>query len=127
MEREIRSRFLILNYRPISLLPIYGKNFQKIIFYEIYHHLSHNDLSSSYQSGFLPGDLTINQLPSKTREIYEAFENYHEARAVFLDISKALIRCGIRAYYSNLILMAWMVPCTFLFKIFLLGGFSLSL
>ena len=44
---------------------------------------------SPYQSGFRPGDSTINQLISITTEIYEAFENHDEIRAVFLDISKA--------------------------------------
>ena len=40
-------------------------------------------------SGFRPGDSTINQLLSITTDIYEAFESYEEVRAVFLDISKA--------------------------------------
>ena len=41
------------------------------------------------QSGFRPGDSTINQLLSITTEIFNAFENFEETRAVFLDISKA--------------------------------------
>ena len=48
-----------------------------------------NNLLSKDQSGFRPGDSTINQLLSITTEIYEAFKNYEEVRAVFLDISKA--------------------------------------
>ena len=57
-------RQLKTTYRPISLLPICGKIFEKIVFDEIYNHLSDNDLSSSNQSGFQPGDSTINQLLS---------------------------------------------------------------
>ena len=83
------NRQLTTNYRPISLLPICGKIFENIIFDEVYNHLSDNDLLSSNQSGFRPGDSTINQLLSITHEIYQAFENYHETRAVVLDISKA--------------------------------------
>ena len=43
------------------------------------------------QSGFRPGDSTINQLLSNTHKIYSAFEELpsRETRAVFLDISKA--------------------------------------
>ena len=48
-----------------------------------------NGLISSNQSGFRPGDSTINQHLSITTDIYEAFENFDEVRAVFLDISKA--------------------------------------
>ena len=44
---------------------------------------------SKNQSGFCPGDSTIYQLISITSTIYEAFENYDETRAVFLDIFKA--------------------------------------
>ena len=48
-----------------------------------------NKLISKHQSGFIPGDSTINQLLSITTEIFENFEKFRETRAVFLDISKA--------------------------------------
>ena len=83
------SRQILKNYRPISLLPICGKIFEKIIFDEIYEHLTATKLLSEKQSGFRPGDSTINQLLSITHEIYHAFEHHHDTRAVFLDISKA--------------------------------------
>ena len=51
--------------------------------------LHSNDLLSDNQSGFRPGDSTINQLLSITHDIYVSFENQSETRAVFLDISKA--------------------------------------
>ena len=83
------SRQIMKNYRPILLLPICGKIFEKIIFDEIYEHLTANKLLSDRQSGFRPGDSTINQLLSITHDIYNAFEHHHGTRAVFLDISKA--------------------------------------
>ena len=55
----------------------------------MYRFFYRNNLLSSNQSGFRPGDSTINQLLSITTDIYEAFEDYEEVRAVFLDISKA--------------------------------------
>ena len=82
--RQIKS-----NYRPISLLPICGKILEKIVFDQVYAFLNINNLLSKNQSGFCPGDSTIYQLISITSTIYEAFENYDETRAVFLDISKA--------------------------------------
>ena len=65
------------------------KIFEKIIFNSLYAHLTTNNLLSENQSGFRPGDSTVNQLLAITTEIYKAFETLNETRAVFLDISKA--------------------------------------
>ena len=54
----------------------------------MYGFLHSNNLISDNQSGFRPGDSTINQLLSITHDIYVSFENQSETRAVFLDISK---------------------------------------
>ena len=82
---------VIKNYRPISLLPICGKIFEKIIFNNLYNYLNTNNLITKNQSGFRPGDSTTNQLLYLINEIHKAFENPNslEVRAVFLDISKA--------------------------------------
>ena len=82
---------LIKNYRPISLLPICGKIFEKILFNNIYNYFNVNNFLTKNQSGFRPGDSTTNQLLYLVNEIHEAFENPKslEVRAVFLDISKA--------------------------------------
>ena len=82
------------NYRPISLLPIFGKLFEKLIFDVIFEHLCNNDLLTPHHSGFRPGDSTINQLLAITHKIYTAFEEIpsRETRAVFLDLSKAFDR-----------------------------------
>ena len=82
------------NYRPISLLPVFGKLFEKIIFDSIYGHLQKNSLLTPHRSGFQPGDSTINQLLSITHKIYGSFDNVPslETRAVFLDLSKAFDR-----------------------------------
>ena len=85
------SRQLKKNYRPISLLPVCGKIFEKVIFDTMYRHFTDNQLLTPNQSGFRPGDSTINQLLYITQKIYIAFEEFPsgETRAVFLDISKA--------------------------------------
>ena len=81
----------IINYRAISLLPICGKFFEKIIFNDLYSYLNANNLITKNQSGFRPGDSTTNQLLFLADEIHQAFEDPKslEVRAVFLDISKA--------------------------------------
>ena len=64
----------IKNYRPISLLPIFSKVFEKIIFNEIFGFLESNQLLSKNQSGFRSGDSCVSQLLSITHEIYRAFD-----------------------------------------------------
>ena len=61
------------------------------MFDAIYEFLCENQLLTPNQSGFRPGDSTINQLLSITHKIYSAFEEFpsRETRAIFLDISKA--------------------------------------
>ena len=82
------------NYTLISLLPICGKNVEKIVFDHIYAFSNVNYLLSKNQSGFRPGGSTIYQLLST---IYDAFENYDETRAVFVLIfPKLLIRFGMK-------------------------------
>ena len=61
------------------------------MFDAIYEVLCENQLLTPNQSGFRPGDSTINQLLSITHKIYSPFEEFpsRESWAVFLDISKA--------------------------------------
>ena len=82
---------LIKNYRPISLLPICRKIFEKIIFNNLYAYLHTNNLISKNQSGFRPGDSTTNKQLYLLDEIHQAFDSTEslEVKAVFLDISKA--------------------------------------
>ena len=77
------------NYRPVSLLPICGKIFERLIFNEMFGFLIENNLISSNQSGFKTRDSCLNQLLSITHEIYKPFDDGFEVRGVFLDISKA--------------------------------------
>ena len=50
------------NYRPISLLSNNDKVFERCIFKHVYNHLHVNNILTSFQSGFTPGDSTTNQL-----------------------------------------------------------------
>ena len=48
-----------------------------------------NNLISSNQPGFRPGDTSVDQLLAITHEIYKSFDEGFEIRGIFLDISKA--------------------------------------
>ena len=56
------SKNLTKNYRPISLLPIFGKIFEKIIYNTLFKFFQDNNLLSKNQSGFRGGDSCISQL-----------------------------------------------------------------
>ena len=85
---------IINNYRPVSLLPICSKIFEKIIFNSLFEYLEDNKLLNCNQSGFRSGDSCVHQLLSITHEIYKSFDANPslEVRGVFLDISKAFDR-----------------------------------
>ena len=80
---------VLRNYRPVSLLPIYGKLIECLIYNNLYGFFIKNDLISFNQSGFEKSDSCIYQLLSIMHEIYQWFGNGFEVRGIFLDISKA--------------------------------------
>ena len=47
---------LVKNYGPISLLPICGKIFERLIYNKLFHFFQRNNLISPNQFGFKPGD-----------------------------------------------------------------------
>ena len=53
-----------------------------------------NSLISQNQSTFKPGHSYINQLLSITHQIYKSFDDGHEVRSVFIDISKTFDKDG---------------------------------
>ena len=57
------------NYRPVSLLPICGKIFERLLYNEMFSFFIENGLISQNQSGIKPGDSCINQLLSMIHEI----------------------------------------------------------
>ena len=85
------SRQDFKNYRPVSLLPICGKIFERLIYNSVFNFIDERKLLSPNQSGFKPQDSCVRQLLSITNSIYSSFDCNPslEVRGVFLDISKA--------------------------------------
>ena len=85
------DKMLVKIFRPISLFPIFGKMFERVICSSLFNYFQSNRLFTPSQSGFLPGDSCIAQLLSIIHEIQTAFDENPtvDVRGVFLDISKA--------------------------------------
>ena len=77
----------VSNYRPISLLNSENKVLERLVFKYLFNHLRDNNLLSSLQSGFLPGDSTVNQLTFLYNTFCHALDSGKEVRAVFCDVT----------------------------------------
>ena len=86
-----KKKKLVKNYRPISLLPIYGKIFERVTFKDLFNYSHKNELFTKCHSGFLPGDSCISQLLSIVHDINSSFDcdPTLDVRGIFLDIFKA--------------------------------------
>ena len=80
------------NYRPISLLSAVAKVLEKIVHKHLFNFVRDHDLLSALQSGFIPGDSTVNQLTDIYNTFCKSLDEGKEVRAVFCDISKAFDR-----------------------------------
>ena len=85
------DKCLVKNYRPISLLPIFAKVFERLIYNSLFNYFLHNKLCTPSQSSFIPGDSCIAQLLSIIHATRSAFDDNPtiDVRGNFLDISKA--------------------------------------
>ena len=81
------SKQVVKNYRPISLLPLFAKIFERILFSNMYNHFITNDLITSNQSGFRPNDSVTNQLIYLVDSIHSSLDIHLDGRSFFLDMS----------------------------------------
>ncbi|MES9994358.1 MAG: reverse transcriptase family protein [Candidatus Thiodiazotropha sp.] len=82
----------VSNYRPISLLNTLGKVLEKIVHKYVFNFLNDHHVITTLQSGFVPGDSTVNQLVDIYNTFCRALDEGKEVRAIFCDISKAFDR-----------------------------------
>lgn len=79
----------INNYRPISILTIISKIFEKLMKQRLVHYLEKHKLLNSFQHGFTKGKSTESAIAEFTQHIHEALDSKKRTIGIFLDLSKA--------------------------------------
>ena len=83
------SKLNHLNYRPISLLSVFSKKFEKLIYLRIYTFLTKNNLISNKQFGFRSNYSTNHALVSITERIKSLLDDTQFVCGIFIDLEKA--------------------------------------
>ena len=79
----------ISNYRPISMLPVFAKIFEKLIHKSVSDFFNKNNLFCSNQFGFRNKHSTFHALTSAVENLYESIENKNFTLGIFIDFSRA--------------------------------------
>ena len=93
---------VVSNYSPISLLSAVGKVLETIVHKHLFNYVRDHDILSALQSGFTPGDSTVNQLIDLYNTFCKSLDEGKVVRAVFCDISKAFDRVWHRGLLFKL-------------------------
>ena len=77
------------NYRPISLLNIFSKIFEKIMKIHLVSFLDRNSILNENQFGFQAGKSTLDALIKFSTQVYSELDRSNYLLSVFIDFSKA--------------------------------------
>ena len=106
---------LLDNYRPVSVIPLLGKIFEKIIYRRLYGFLSSANIIYDKQFGFRKNHSTSHAVNYSINHILKELESKNHVIGIFIDLSKAfdtidhqklldkLENYGIRGVCHNLI------------------------
>ena len=83
------DRSSICNYRPISLLPVFSKIFERVIYNRIYNYMTINTLLYKNQFGFQKYCSTEHAIIELANKISMSFDKGELVLGVFIDLSKA--------------------------------------
>ena len=115
---KFESKMLYSNYRPISILPLFSKVFESLMFNRIYNFVIKHEIIYKNQFGFQKGKSTEHAILDLYTNLLQAIEKQHKISCIFLDFAKAfdtvnhdiLIKkleyYGIKGKPLN-----WLIPC----------------
>lgn len=79
----------ISNYRPISMLSVFSKIFEKLIHREVSEFFDRNNLFSNNQYGFRRKHSTAHALINAITNLHDSIDSKHFSIGIFIDFSKA--------------------------------------
>ena len=77
------------NYRQISVLPIFSKIFEKVIYKQLNAYFQQNNILYAYQYGFRKHMSTVQALLNHMQFMYDSIDSDNFVKSVFLDFKKA--------------------------------------
>ena len=80
---------MLNNYRPISLLSIFSKIIEKVIYQRLFNFINTNNALFSSPYGFRKNHSTINAVTELVSHVIKAMNRKEHTISVFLDLSKA--------------------------------------
>lgn len=92
----------VTNYRPISLLSIFSKIFEKVINNRLTSYLTKFKILANNQFGFRSGRSTEDAVMELTDAVIDNIERRHKTIGVFLDLSKAFDTVSVPILLSKL-------------------------
>ncbi|CAB4039783.1 Hypothetical predicted protein, partial [Paramuricea clavata] len=90
----------VSNYRPISLLSLVSKVFERCVYNQLVSHISTQ--LHHLQFGFLRGKSTTSQLLHVLQDIHQALESRNQVDAVYLDFAKAFDKVSHKLLLTKL-------------------------
>ena len=102
------------NYRPISVLPVLARVFEKLIYNQLYDYLDKNKHLFSNQSGFRALHSVVTCLLNSTDDWYLDMDNGRYTAMIFIDLKKAfdtvdheILLAKLRKYGVDHLELAW--------------------
>lgn len=128
-----KASFKLDNIRPISLLSIFSKIFEKLMVVRLHRYLNKINFLSINQFGFLKGKSTEDALLNVTENIYNSLNSSCKTTGLFIDFKKAfdlvdheILLCKLEAVGIRGVALCWFR--SFLVdrqqKVKILGNFS---
>ena len=89
------------NYRPISVISVMAKVFERIVYDQLYAYLEEHNIICKYQSGFRAIHSTVTALLEAADTWAYNIDRGKINAVVFLDLKKALTQLTMRSFYQN--------------------------
>jgi hypothetical protein len=97
------------NYRPVSVLPIFSKVFEKVVYNRLFYYFNKSGILFQNQFGFRKGHSTSLAFHHLYDKITAAIDQRKFTVCIFLDLSKAFDTLNHAFYWTNWSIMGFMV------------------